>query len=68
MKRMKSMYVRQVAILLGLTFLCMVLLGVGFFTLSYRYQLQEIQNTGPKRRLYLQLRRRRPDQGREPHG
>ena len=45
MKRMKSMYVRQVAILLGLTFLCMVLLGVGFFTLSYRYQLQEIQTT-----------------------
>lgn len=40
MKRMKSMYVRQVAILLGLTFLCMVLLGVGFFSLSYRYQLQ----------------------------
>ena len=37
MKRMKSMYVRQVAILLGLTFLCMVLLGVGFFSLSYRY-------------------------------
>lgn len=45
MKRMKSMYVRQVAILLGLTFLCMVLLGVGFFSLSYRYQLQEIQTT-----------------------
>ena len=45
MKRMKSMYVRQVAILLGLTFLCMVLLGVGLFTLSYRYQLQEIQTT-----------------------
>ena len=45
MKRMKSMYVRQVAILLGLTFLCLVLLGVGFFTLSYRYQLQEIQTT-----------------------
>ena len=31
--------------MLGLTFLCMVLLGVGFFTLSYRYQLQEIQTT-----------------------
>lgn len=45
MKRMKSMYVRQVAILLGLTFLCMVLLGVGFFSLSYQYQLKEIQTT-----------------------
>ena len=37
------MYLRQVTVMLGLIVLCMVLLGAGFFSLTYRYQLQEIQ-------------------------
>ncbi|MFR2156768.1 MAG: hypothetical protein ACLS43_06415 [Evtepia gabavorous] len=43
MKRTKSMYLRQVTVMLGLIILCMVLLGAGFFSLSYRHQLEEIQ-------------------------
>ena len=39
------MYLRQVTVMLGLIILCMTLLGAGFFSLSYRYQLQEIQST-----------------------
>lgn len=45
MKRTKSMYLRQVTVMLGLIILCMVLLGAGFFSLSYRHQLEEIQTT-----------------------
>lgn len=44
-KATKSMYLRQVAVMLGLILLCMTLLGAGFFSLSYRYQLKEIQTT-----------------------
>lgn len=32
MKRTKSMYLRQVTVMLGLIILCMVLLGAGFFS------------------------------------
>ena len=39
------MYLRQVTVMLGLIILCMVLLGAGFFSLSYRHQLEEIQTT-----------------------
>lgn len=35
------MYLRQVTVMLGLIILCMVLLGAGFFSLSYRHQLEE---------------------------
>ena len=45
MAQPKSMYLRQVTVMLGLIILCMTLLGAGFFSLSYRYQLQEIQST-----------------------
>lgn len=45
MKRTKSMYLRQVTVMLGLIILCMVLLGAGFFSLSYRHQLEEIKTT-----------------------
>ncbi len=45
MKKTKSMYLRQVTVLLGLIALCMVLLGAGFFTLSYRYQIREIKTS-----------------------
>ena len=44
MAQPKSMYLRQVTVMLGLIVLCMVLLGAGFFSLTYRYQLQEIQS------------------------
>lgn len=39
------MYLRQVTVMLGLIILCMVLLGAGFFSLSYRHQLEEIKTT-----------------------
>lgn len=39
------MYLHQLAVMLGLILLCMTLLGAGFFSLSYRYQLKEIQTT-----------------------
>lgn len=42
---MKSMYLRQLTVMLGLILLCMTLLGAGFFSLSYRYQLKEIQTS-----------------------
>ena len=45
MKKSKSMYLRQVTSMLGLILLCMVLLGAGFFSLSYRHQLEEIKQT-----------------------
>ena len=45
MKKTKSMYLRQVSVMLGLIALCMVLLGAGFFSLAYRYQLEEIKDT-----------------------
>ena len=45
MKKTKSMYLRQVTMTLGLITLCMALLGAGFFSLSYRHQLEEIKTT-----------------------
>ena len=45
MAQPKSMYLRQVTVMLGLIILCMTQLGAGVFSLSCRYQLQEIQST-----------------------
>lgn len=42
---MKSMYRRQMTVMIGLIILCMTMLGVGFFSLSYHYRQQEIQDT-----------------------
>lgn len=42
---MKSMYNRQMTVMLGLILLCMALLGAGFFTLAYRYHQNEIKQT-----------------------
>ena len=42
---MKSMYRRQMTVMIGLIILCMTMLGVGFFSLSYHYRQKEIQDT-----------------------
>ena len=53
MKKTKSMYLRQVTVMLGLITLCMVLLGAGFFSLSYRHQLEEIKTTLDRNASYI---------------
>ena len=47
------MYLRQVTVMLGLITLCMVLLGAGFFSLSYRHQLEEIKTTLDRNASYI---------------
>lgn len=42
---MSSMYRRMLTVMVSLIALCMVLLGVGFSILSYRYNQSEIQDT-----------------------
>ena len=53
MKKTRSMYLRQVTVMLGLITLCMVLLGAGFFSLSYRHQLEEIKTTLDRNAEYI---------------
>ena len=50
---MKSMYRRQMTVIIGLIALCMTMLGAGFFSLSYRYQQDEIRKTIEKNVTYI---------------
>ena len=42
---MRSMYKRQMTVMIALIALCMAMLGAGFLSLSYRYQQDEIRKT-----------------------
>ncbi len=42
---MRSMYKRQMTVMIALIALCMTMLGAGFLSLSYRYQQDEIRQT-----------------------
>lgn len=50
---MKSMYGRQMAVIIGLISLCMAMLGAGFFSLSYQYHQNDIQKTIERNVTYI---------------
>lgn len=47
------MYKRQMTVMLGLIVLCMTLLGAGFFTLSYRYQQEQVRKAVERDVTYI---------------
>lgn len=50
---MKSMYTRQLVTMLCLIALCIVMMGTGFFALSYRHNQQELQETIQRDLTYI---------------